>query len=109
MQQLNLTKTEDLAKAGILIANGHEPSSGVNFITDDNEREFYVYFPDSCKNLLKNIENSREFRAAYMALIFADEARKQIPLTSIKLSNGKEILLPINTPQSEVERLIHSL
>lgn len=109
MQQLDLTKTEDLAKAGILIAEGHEPSSGVNFITDDNEREFYVYFPDNTKQLLKNIENTREFRAAYMALIFADEARKQIPLTAIKLSNGKEILLPINTPQSEVERLINSL
>ena len=109
MQKLDLTKTEDLAKAGVLIAEGHEPTSGVNFINDDNTREFFVYFPDNTRQLLKNIENTREFRAAYMALIFSDESRKQIPLTSIKLSNGKEILLPINTPQSEVERLINTI
>lgn len=109
MQKLDLTKTEDLAKAGVLIAEGYEPTSGVNYINDDNTREFFVFFPDNTRQLLKNIENTREFRAAYMAIIFADEARKQIPLTSIKLSNGKEILLPINTPQSEVERLINTI
>lgn len=109
MQKLDLTKTEDVAKAGVLIAHGYEPANGINFINADNEREFFCYFHDNVKSMLKNMEQTHEFRAAYMALIFNDEARKQIPLISHRLSNGKEILIPANTPRHEVERLIKSI
>lgn len=98
-----------MAKAGVLIAHGYEPANGINYINAENKREFFCYFPDNVKPMLKNMEQTHEFRAAYMALIFNEEARKQVPLISHRLSNGNEILIPIDTPQNEVERLIRSL
>ena len=109
MVKFDLTKTEDLASVGMLLSNGIYPTSGTNYIKADNSREFYAYFPDSCKAYLKNRENTKEYKAAYLMAVFIDEANKQVPLVQHVLPNKKEILIPADMPKDELKKLILNL
>lgn len=107
MLKLDLTQTHDLACVGVLLANGQYPKQGTNYILADGTKEQLVYFDDNAKYYLKNIENTKEYQAAYLMAVFIDEQRKQVPLICHQLPNGKEILIPANTPKDEARNLIN--
>lgn len=106
MLKFDLQNTEDLAKIGVLLANDIYPSQGSNYILEDGTREHYAYFTDNAKHYLTNCENFKEYKAAYLMAVFIEEARKQAPLVVHKLSNGKEIYIPANTPKNEVLEIL---
>ena len=91
MIKFDLTKTDDLAKIGVLLANGIYPSQGSNYILPDGTREHYAYFSDNAQHYLTNCENLKEFKSAYLMAVFVEEARKEPPLIVHKLPNGNEI------------------
>lgn len=109
MVKFDLTKTEDLASVGMLLSNGIYPSSGTNYIKADDSREFFAFFPDTCKPYLKNRENSKEYKAAYLMAVFIDEANKQVPLVQHILPNDKEILIPADTSKDELKKIIFNI
>lgn len=106
MIKFDLTKTHDLACIGVLIANNIYPKQGTNYILPDGTKEQLAYFDDTAKHYLNNIENSKEYKAAYLLSVFIEEARKQVPLICHTLPNGKELMIPANTPKDEVKDLI---
>jgi hypothetical protein len=55
---------------------------------------------------LKNIENCREYKAAYLMAVFIEEARKEVPLICHELPNGKEIMVAADTPKEQVKEII---
>lgn len=106
MIKLDLTKIEDIAKCGVLLSNDVFPIKGSNYIRDDGTREHYALFADEAKNILINVENTKEYVAAYLLAVFIEEARKQVPLVQHKLPNDKEILIPADMPKNEILRII---
>jgi hypothetical protein len=106
MIKLDLTKIEDIAKCGVLLSNDVFPIKGSNYIRDDGTREHYALFADEAKNILINVENTKEYVAAYLLAVFIEEARKQVPLVQHKLPNDKEILIPADMPRNEILRII---
>ena len=107
MVKLDLSNIEDVAMAGVLLSHDIYPIQGSNFITADGKREHFAFFPDTAKPYLKNVENTREYRAAYLTSVFIDESRKQVPLVAHKLSNDKEIIVPANYNKQQILELIH--
>lgn len=106
MVKFDLTKTHDLAMVGVLLANGKYPKHGTNYILTDGTKQNYCYFDDDCKPYLKSIENTREYASAYLMAVFIEEAKKQVPLICHELPNGKEIMVPADTPKQEVKEII---
>lgn len=106
MVKFDLQKTHDLACVGVLLANGHYPKQGTNYILADGTRQHFCYFDDSTRCYLKNIENCREYASAYLMAVFIEEARKEVPLICHELPNGKEIMVAANTPKEEVKDII---
>lgn len=109
MIKLDLTKTEDIAKCGVLLSNDQFPLKGSNYIREDGTREHYALFADEAKNFLINVDETKEYKAAYLLAVFIDEARKQVPLIQHRLPNDKEILIPANMPKQEILRTISML
>ncbi|MBE6314908.1 MAG: hypothetical protein E7079_08170 [Bacteroidales bacterium] len=109
MIKLDLTKIEDIAKCGVLLSNDQFPLKGSNYIREDGTREHYALFADEAKNFLINVDETKEYKAAYLLAMFIDEARKQVPLIQHRLPNDKEILIPANMPKHEILRTISKL
>ena len=107
MIKLDLSNLDDVAIAGCLLSYGIYPIQGSNFITADGKREHFAFFPDTAKPYLKDIEETKEYRAAYLTSVFIDESRKQVPLVAHKLSNEKEIIVPANYSKEQILELIH--
>lgn len=106
MIKLDLTKTEDIAKCGVLLSNGQFPIKGSNYVRMDGTREHYALFADNAKKYLINVEETKEYKSAYLLAVFIDEVRKQVPLVQHKLPNDKEILIPADMPKNEILRII---
>jgi hypothetical protein len=109
MLKFDLQKTEDLALIGVLLSKEKYPSQGSNYILKDGSREHLAYYEDDVKELLKNAENTPEYKAAYLMAVFVTEALKQVPLIVHQLPNDKEIMLPANTPKNDVIELLRKL
>lgn len=109
MIKLDLTKIEDIAKCGVLLSNEQFPIKGSNYIREDGTREHFALFSDDAKRYLVNVEESKEYKAAYLLAVFIDEARKQVPLIQHRLPNDKEILIPADMPKNEILRTISKL
>lgn len=105
MIKLDLTKIEDIAKCGVLISNDEFPIKGSNYIRHDGTREHYALFSEDAKKYLVNVEDSKEYKAAYLLSVFIEESRKQVPLIQHHLPNDKEILIPANMPKHEIIKL----
>ncbi len=106
MIKLDLTKTEDIAKCGVLLSNDLFPIKGSNYIREDGTREHYALFANDAKKHLINVEDTKEYKAAYLLAVFIEEARKQVPLIQHKLPNDKEILIPADMPKNEILRTL---
>ena len=109
MVKFDLQKIEDLALIGVLLSKDIYPKQGCNYITHEGSREHYAYFEDDVKQHLANVEDTPEYKAAYLMAVFVDEARKQVPLVVHKLPNKKEVMLPANISKQEVLALINKL
>lgn len=109
MIKLDLQNTEDLAKVGVLLSNNIFPIQGSNYITADGKREHYAFFADKAKSYLKNAENTKEYKAAYLMAVFIDEARKEVPMVVHKLPNDKEILIPANIKKEELRNILSKI
>lgn len=109
MIKLDLTKIEDIAKCGVLLSNEQFPTKGSNYIREDGTREHYALFPDDAKKYLINVEETKEYKSAYLLAVFIEEARNQVPLIQHKLPNDKEILIPANMPKHEILRTISKI
>lgn len=106
MIKLDLQNTEDLARVGFLLSNDIYPTQGTNYITADGKREHFAFFPDKAKPYLKNSENTKEYKAAYLMAVFIEEARKEVPLVVHKLPNDKEILIPADINREELRNIL---
>jgi hypothetical protein len=109
MIKFNLQNVEDLATIGVLLSKDKYPSQGSNYITADGTREHYAYYNDEVKPLLQGVEDTSEYRAAYLMAVFILEAKKQVPLVVHKLPNDKEIMIPANTKKEEVIKIIEKI
>lgn len=109
MLKFDLQKVEDLALIGVLLSKDQYPKQGCNYITNDGKREHYAYYDEEVKNLLKGVEDSPEYKAAYLMAVFVDEARKQVPLVVHKLPNNKEVMIPANYKKEQVLDLISKI
>lgn len=109
MIKLDLTKIEDIAKCGVLLSHDQFPTGGSNYIREDGSREHYALFSDDANQLLFNVEESKEFKAAYLLAVFIEEARRQAPLVEHKLPNGKVILVPANMSRNEILEIINKV
>lgn len=109
MIKLDLTKIEDIAKCGVLLSNDQFPIKGSNYIREDGTREHYALFADEAKNFLNNVDETNEYKAAYLLAVFIEESRNQVPLIQHRLPNDKEILIPANMPKHEILRTISML
>lgn len=106
MIKFDLNETHDLACVGVLLANNQYPKQGSNYILSDGSKEQLCFFDDNARHYLNNIENTKEYKAAYLMAVFIEETRKQIPLICHKLPNGKEIMVAANTPKDQVKTII---
>lgn len=102
MLKFDLQNTEDLAKIGVLLANGKYPIQGTNYIREDGTREHFAFYSDEVRHYLKNLDNLPEYKSAYLMAVFIEESRKQVPLIEHTLPNDRKILLPANTPKHEL-------
>ena len=109
MLECDLQKIEDLAIVGVLLSKDIYPKQGCNYITHEGKREQYAYFDDEAIQHLQNVEETPEYKAAYLMAVFIDEARKQVPLLVHKLPNKKEVMIPANMKKNEVLELISKL
>jgi hypothetical protein len=109
MLKFDLQNVEDLALIGVLLSKDQYPTQGSNYITNDGKREHYAYYGDEVKELLKDVEDTPEYKAAYLMAVFVDEARKQVPLVVHKLPNNKEVMIPANMKKNEVLDLISKI
>lgn len=109
MVKFDLKKIEDLAYIGVLLSKDIYPTQGCNYITDDGTREQYAYYDDEVKKLLVDVQNTPQYKAAYLMAVFIDEARKQPPLIVHKLANNKQVMLPANMSREEVLKVISKI
>ncbi len=109
MLKFDLQKTEDLAVIGVLLSKDRYPTQGSNYITNEGKREHYAYYEDEVKQFLNGIEDTPEYKAAYLMAVFVDEARKQVPLVVHKLPNNKEVMIPANYSKEQVLDLISKI
>lgn len=109
MIKFDLQKIEDLALIGVLLSKEIYPIKGCNYITNEGKREHFAFYDDEVKKLLQGAEETTEYKAAYLMAVFMDEARKQVPLVVHKLPNGKEVMIPANTPKEEVIKLLKKI
>lgn len=109
MVKFDLQKIEDLALIGVLLSKDIYPKQGCNYITHEGKREHFAYFDDDVKQHLAQVEDTPEYKAAYLMAVFVDEARKQVPLVVHKLPNKKEVMLPANMSKQEVMELINKV
>lgn len=109
MVKFDLQKIDDLALIGVLLSKDLYPIQGSNYITNDGKREHYAYFDDEVKKHLIGVEETSEYKAAYLMAVFVDEARKQVPIVVHKLPNNKEIMIPANMKKNEVMNLINKI
>lgn len=109
MIKLDLTKIEDIARCGVLLSHEQFPTGGANYVRDNGEREHFALFSDDAQKYLINVEETKEYKAAYLLAVFIEESRKQAPLIQHKLPNDKEILIPANMPKNEILRIVSML
>lgn len=109
MISFDLQKVEDLAKIGVLLANGKYPIQGTNYIREDGTREHFAFYNDEVKHYLTNLDNLPEYKSAYLMAVFMDEARKQVPLVEHTLPNEQKILIAANTPKEELLKICKNL
>ena len=109
MVKFDLQRTEDLALIGVLLSKELYPKQGCNYITHEGTREHYAYYDDEVKKHLVNVEETPEYKAAYLMAVFIDEARKQKPLVIHKLPNQKEIMIPADMNKEELLNLISKI
>lgn len=106
MIKLDLTKIEDIARCGVLLSHEQFPTGGANYIREDGAREHFALFSDDAKKHLIDVEETNEYKAAYLLAVFIEESRKQPPLIQHRLPNDKELLIPANMPKEEILRII---
>lgn len=106
MVKFDLQKIEDLALVGVLLSKELYPVQGSNYITHDGKREHFAYYENEVKQHLQNVEDTPEYKAAYLMAVFIEEARKQVPLVVHKLPNNKELIVPANMSKTELLELL---
>lgn len=109
MVKFDLNNVDDLALIGVLLSKDIYPTQGTNYINSEGKREHYAFYNDEVKNILKNVEETSEYKAAYLMAVFILEAKKQVPLMVHKLPNDKEIILPANTDKNEVKNILNKI